>query len=302
MRLAAVVRCPRCRGGVESSERELRCRDCGVRYRREGDLLGLAPADPAPAGHSAFYNAQDAARFGRDAEGIDPDSERFVREFLATLPPEATVLELGAGRGAFDGAHPGRIACDISWGALRSFSTGARVQADAMALPFAGGSLDAVFSVFTIEHVPDPQRALAEIDRCLAPGGEALLYPAWLVRPWAAKALDRRAFSELGLLDRARKATIPIRHARPYRFLRILPGRLSREWRLSRQRRALPFEYRRLDPNLDAYLAPDSDAFSSMDPQAMSAYFVSRGYADLRRTTARARLMYMYEPVHVRKP
>jgi ubiquinone/menaquinone biosynthesis C-methylase UbiE len=45
------------------------------------------------------------------------------------------------------------------------------VQGDAQALPFAGGSFDAVFAGHCLYHIPDRGRALAEIHRVLEPGG-----------------------------------------------------------------------------------------------------------------------------------
>lgn len=299
--IAPALRCPRCQGGLIWEPTAATCRECATTYRREGNLVGLITPEAAPAEHTSFYGQDDDARFGRDGDSIDPSAKNWVQEFVASLRPEALVVEIGAGAGAFSGLHPRLASLDISWRALERFCTGPRVQADAQSLPFAAGSVDAIFSVFAIEHIPDPERALAEIDRVLAPGGRALLYPAWLVRPWAAKALDKRDTSDLGAADRLRKLTIPLRNSAPWRFGRILPGRVRREFRLVKGHR-LPFDYRPLQPNLDEYLASDSDAFSSMDPHAMSSYFMSRGYSDLRRGDARRRLLYLYEPVEVRKP
>lgn len=45
------------------------------------------------------------------------------------------------------------------------------VNADAMALPFASESFDAVVSFETIEHVPDAEAFLTEMTRVLRPGG-----------------------------------------------------------------------------------------------------------------------------------
>lgn len=48
------------------------------------------------------------------------------------------------------------------------------VQADAGALPFRDGSVDAIISEATLEHIPDPLLAVREMRRVLRPGG--LLY------------------------------------------------------------------------------------------------------------------------------
>lgn len=48
-------------------------------------------------------------------------------------------------------------------------------------MPFADGSFDLVYSVATMEHVPDIARAFAEIARVTAPGGTIYSYaaPLW---------------------------------------------------------------------------------------------------------------------------
>ncbi|HZF14975.1 MAG TPA: class I SAM-dependent methyltransferase [Steroidobacteraceae bacterium] len=48
-------------------------------------------------------------------------------------------------------------------------------SADLCALPFASESFDAVVSIHVLEHVPDDERAIAEIHRILVRGGLVLL-------------------------------------------------------------------------------------------------------------------------------
>ena len=46
--------------------------------------------------------------------------------------------------------------------------------ADARALPADDGSFDLIVATEVIEHVPDPERLVGEIARCLAPHGHAI--------------------------------------------------------------------------------------------------------------------------------
>lgn len=197
--------------------------------------------------------------------------------------------------------HPAHIAVDIAVVALASRPTGGRaVSCDMQRLPFRDGSVDFFFTWAALEHVPNPELVLEEIQRTLRPGGAALLSPAWHCRPWAAKALDTRPYSELSWTDRLIKTTIPLRNALLWRAMFEIPARLLRELKL-RFERPLPFDYGRLQPNLTEYLGSDSDAFTSMDPHAAIVYFASRGWKTPSHPTLVSRLFARHEPVVVER-
>ncbi len=84
-------------------------------------------------------------------------------------------------------------------------------------------------------------------------------------------------------------------------FAKLLPFRLWREYVLRCDTRS-PSITAALSRNLQEHLVSDSDAFTSMDAHAAACYFVSRGYKDLRRSSALSRLGYRAEPVCVIKP
>lgn len=101
-------------------------------------------------------------------------------------PPDAAVLEVGAGTARMWARDPGRVPpgwrltlTDLSAGmveaaaeAVADAGISARVlQADVTALPFEPASFDLAFANHMLYHVSDLDRAVAELRRVLAPGG-----------------------------------------------------------------------------------------------------------------------------------
>lgn len=113
----------------------------------------------------------------------------FAAAMLDVTPP-GTVVDLAAGTGALSGAMRARgdvfaVAVDPDADAL----TVARalrpcltmLRADAVALPLAAGRAGAVACQQGLQFVPDLDRAAAQIERVLAPGGVlvALTWDEW---------------------------------------------------------------------------------------------------------------------------
>jgi SAM-dependent methyltransferase len=129
-----------------------------------------------------------AGEYERTAGELEPAARHVVA--LAAVAPGERVLDLACGTGnaallaAAAGARvTGLDAAPRLIDVARARADAAGVDAefvvgDALSLPFADGSFDAVVSVFGVIFVPDPGAAVAEIVRVLAPGGRALL-SAW---------------------------------------------------------------------------------------------------------------------------
>jgi len=106
----------------------------------------------------------------------------FALERLS-FPPQARVLDLGAGSGtgtAFLSRQLPQariVGLDISMDALDRQSFPAAlpspsfVQASATAIPFEDACLDGVIAVMTFHCLPEPQRVFQEVARVLKPGG-----------------------------------------------------------------------------------------------------------------------------------
>ena len=97
------------------------------------------------------------------------------------------VLEVGAGVGTdarrligagarYTGINIDRGSTEATARALRLFALpGVSLQRNACALDFSDGVFDVVYSFGVLQHIPDAVRAVAEIERVLAPGGELLV-------------------------------------------------------------------------------------------------------------------------------
>jgi len=115
--------------------------------------------------------------------GMDRYWRRAVGRAVGAGPGQL-VLDLAAGTGtssrAFTAAGCRCVACDFSFGML---SVGARkparwlsfVAGDALALPFADATFDAVTISFGLRNVADTGQALAEMRRVTRPAGRLVI-------------------------------------------------------------------------------------------------------------------------------
>ena len=120
--------------------------------------------------------------------GLDRRWRALTRAALGPRPGER-VLDLAAGTGvstrslARSGAWC--VAADFSLGMLAAgaWRQVPMVAADAVALPFADATFDAVTISFGLRNVADPDRALAELARVTRPGGRLVVCefsrPSW---------------------------------------------------------------------------------------------------------------------------
>ena len=87
------------------------------------------------------------------------------------------------------------VALDASTRMLRIARTrrgASAVLADALALPLADGTANAVILAYVLFHLADPARAAAEADRVLRPGGRAgIITWAWERQPGASTVWDQ---------------------------------------------------------------------------------------------------------------
>ncbi len=201
--------------------------------------------------------------------------KRYVSAFARTFGLEhKRVLDIGAGRGYLQDIVGDYTALDIS-PSVRRFFHKRFVLASATLMPFPANEFDGAWSIWVLEHVPNPEAALTEMRRVIKDGGFLFLAPAWDCTPFAAQGYAVRPYRDFGLGGKLMKASMP---AQLY-FFNIARGpvRLSRylAWRSTRA--PTTFRYRRLKPNYDTYWMADSDAVNSLDRFETALWFLSRG-------------------------
>lgn len=220
----------------------------------------------------------------------DHPQSHLVKQFVAKyVLPDGRCLEIGAGGGAFQDQVANYVGIDISE-RVGHFFHKPFVVASANELPFSDNVFDAVWSVETLEHVPNPERALLEIRRVLRGEGYLLLSPAWYCRPWAAKGYAVRPWSDFDWQGKLIKASIPIRNSIIWRAPRVLLWRLWRFVQFLHRGQPTSFYYRKLNPDYEHNWTSDSDAVNSMDPFECILWFVSRGDRCLSHPTWLTRL------------
>jgi demethylmenaquinone methyltransferase / 2-methoxy-6-polyprenyl-1,4-benzoquinol methylase len=148
-----------------------------------------AQLDKRPADVSAMFDkVADRYDLLNDALSLGLD-RRWRKAVAATVGAEAgqLVLDLAAGTGTssrvFTSAGARCVACDFSLGMLRvgaARPAGAAaslrfVAGDALALPFAAGTFDAVTISFGLRNVADTGQALGELLRVTRPGGKLVV-------------------------------------------------------------------------------------------------------------------------------
>ena len=209
--------------------------------------------------------------------GFNPTWQRHVAAYALCGPllGPGRVVDVGCGVGhSYHLLAPREtVGVDVDSDALAGQDR-QTVVADMRELPFADGSFDAAISVHSIEHVPDADRAMAEIARVLRPGGSAVVVtpnrltfarPDEIIDPYHYVEYDPRELAALaarhfrsvetaGIFGSERYAALFAAERRkldallrldPLRLRRALPRRLLQrlyDHRLTRERDTPPPE------------------------------------------------------------
>jgi SAM-dependent methyltransferase len=249
----------------------------------------LPPVQPDPKveKEKAFYNKAYAPR-GTVVQGVDqayepreqPANEHLdeVKKFVQDYGMAGKkVLDVGAGDGSLQNLVEDYTGLDISE-TSRRFFTKPFFQGSATELPFEDAHFDAVWTVYTLEHVPNPEQMLREMRRVVKDGGIIYLLAAWYVGSWKADGYEVRPFSDFGFKDKLVKASVPIRRSVYYRSLYTFPIRVIRGVEVKLSSQPSTFRYNPVVPNYTHHWgAADGDAVNNMDAYEVILWHTSRG-------------------------
>ncbi|MEO6712407.1 MAG: demethylmenaquinone methyltransferase [Mycobacteriales bacterium] len=147
--------------------------------------MSRAELDKSPGDVAAMFD-DVAPRYDRTNAVLSMGRDRRWRKVVAdtvALQRDEVALDLAAGTGTSSAAIAARgghvIACDFSLGMLREgrrrrLQT-AFVAGDALKLPFADDSFDAVTITFGLRNLSDIDAGLAEMLRVAKPGGRLVI-------------------------------------------------------------------------------------------------------------------------------
>lgn len=143
--------------------------------------------------------------------------EQYFRIFpWRKLPPNAVGMDVGCGSGRWAqvvAPSVGKLHCvdasgdalEVARKRLKSFRNVELHHASVAELPVEDGSLDFLYSLGVLHHVPNPAAAVAQCARKLKPGAPFLLYvyyafeqrPSWFRALWKASDAGRQLVSRM---------------------------------------------------------------------------------------------------------
>ncbi len=163
--------------GLEGEFTYVRCRSCGLVYMNpqlaQTDIARYYPEHYGP--HAAKSKPKRLTRrMMRKELGRRP----FVKEMCRRLCPDARLLDVGCGSGAF--LHLVKSACGCEVRGVDASENAAQTARDAHGIHvFAGtladarlpeGYFDVATAWWVLEHVPDPAQTLGQMNRVLKRG------------------------------------------------------------------------------------------------------------------------------------
>jgi len=152
-------------------------------------------------------NSAPYDRIGQGYTSTRRSDPRIAAAILDALENARSVLNVGAGAGAYEPSGGSVVAVEPSWHMIQQRARGASpaVQASAEALPFKAKAFDAALAVLTLHHWSDWRSGLREMRRTATRLVVFMFDPAVVARRfWLTEVY----FPEIAELDRGRSPSV----------------------------------------------------------------------------------------------
>ena len=233
--------------------------------------LGGPTSFPEPTEKEKAYG--EGARGAAVKLGVPGLIADFVREHSLG---NKRVLDVGSGNGLLQDSVADYTGLDIS-ATVRRFYHKPFVEASATDMPFPSATFDALWSIWVLEHIPNPERALNEMRRVLKPGGVMFLMPAFDVSRYQAQGYAMRPYSDFNWRGKLIKLSVPLAQSKFVHYLHYHQIRLMRSIGVRLGGGPSSLRFVRLRPNYDRYWQADSDAAISVSAHELYLWFTTRG-------------------------
>lgn len=199
--------CPDCKKKLNISLKEIQCTSCRRKFNKIEGIPILLPKNLPEFKNiemnfykKEFHN-QNESYFLEAKESRKSFGLLNYLEFIEFLPKEAKILEICAGTGREGlivrslGYH-NVVISDISPSGLIAAKKYSNAKDsffvfDAENIPFEDNMFDAVFISAALHHLPNPEKGISEMKRCVKPGGLIIIalepnsWYFYIVRPLA---------------------------------------------------------------------------------------------------------------------
>ncbi|MBT3392120.1 MAG: methyltransferase domain-containing protein [Chloroflexi bacterium] len=172
--LLDIVLCPDCGGSFQpDGDARLVCAACG----QTTPVVGGTPMfTPAPENINPSEKQERSPELGTPWR---QENWRFLARQLEEIPPDALILDVGAGRGDFFDGLKGRNALALD---VYPYPEIDMVCDLTRTNPFKSGSVDVILLLNVLEHVYDSKELFAALSQLLKPGGKLLVAIPFMVK------------------------------------------------------------------------------------------------------------------------
>lgn len=153
--------CPKCKNSFTEIKIKDSCKKCGFKYKKSNgiwDFLHLP--------NQKLRKSQKGYEVLHQEISGGPNDGSY--EILASIAKGNRSVDIACGEGIIERLSPHTVGVDFSINALKKaqkFGVKNLVLADAAYLPFEDNSFDLSLSAGSLEHFPNPQKALNEMVR-----------------------------------------------------------------------------------------------------------------------------------------